>query len=424
MRNWTDAGLRHIGVMSARTRVTEVPERVRDLVAEMLALADAELSRPARGITTGGQVIPGVLDGAAAAVDTGEIRRAALAFADALDPDTRERLFLPFDSLEWRTWTNVHMNFFRHGVMLEDLDDRCRALALGLVRTALSARGFAQARDIMRLNELLSVVSGNTEEFGEWLYNITVFGPPSADEPWGWQLDGHHLVVNCVVAGDEITITPAFMGSEPVRVTAADVAAVRRGQFPATDISRFAGLDVLGLEERAGADLIGSLSAGQRAEAVLFPSLRPDQLPPHLQHWYNGRVQAGPLADNLVLPYQGIPGRSMTDAQRALLTGALAVFLGWSRDDHAAVRMAQALDHLDDTWFSWYGGTGPDDPFYYRIHSPAVLVEFDHHPGVVFDIEEPTRNHVHSVLRTPNGGDYGIDLLARHYALAHGGLPR
>jgi hypothetical protein len=33
----------------------------------------------------------------------------------------------------------------------------------------------------------------------------------------------------------------------------------------------------------------------------------------------------------------------------------------------------------------------------------------------VFDNEVPTRHHVHTVVRTPNGGDYGADLLAQHH---------
>jgi hypothetical protein len=71
--------------------------------------------------------------------------------------------------------------------------------------------------------------------------------------------------------------------------------------------------------------------------------------------------------------------------------------------------------HLDETWFSWYGGTGEESPFYYRVHSPVILIEFDHHPGVAFDNEVPTRNHVHTVVRTPHGGDYGADLLRQHH---------
>jgi hypothetical protein len=38
---------------------------------------------------------------------------------------------------------------------------------------------------------------------------------------------------------------------------------------------------------------------------------------------------------------------------------------------------------------------------------------------VVFANEEPTRHHVHSIVRTPNGNDYGIDLLRQHYERHH-----
>jgi hypothetical protein len=139
-------------------------------------------------------------------------------------------------------------------------------------------------------------------------------------------------------------------------------------------------------------------------------------LPRHLDHWVDGRVQAGAFKDNAVLPYQGLRADALTAAQRILLRRAIGVYLDWARDDHAAVRIAEVDAHLDETWFSWLGGTGDTDPFYYRIHSPVVLIEFDHHPGVAFDNDEPTRHHIHTVLRTPNGGDYGTDLLARHHA--------
>ena len=77
--------------------------------------------------------------------------------------------------------------------------------------------------------------------------------------------------------------------------------------------------------------------------------------------------------------------------------------------------MAEVAAHLDETWFTWMGAVGDDGPFYYRVQSPVVFIEFDHHPGVVFDNKVPTRNHIHTVLRTPNGGDYGHDLLRQHH---------
>ena len=47
---------------------------------------------------------------------------------------------------------------------------------------------------------------------------------------------------------------------------------------------------------------------------------------------------------------------------------------------------------------------------------PVVFIEFDHHPGVFLTNPDPTRFHIHTIVRRPNGNDYGIDLLRQHYA--------
>ena len=89
------------------------------------------------------------------------------------------------------------------------------------------------------------------------------------------------------------------------------------------------------------------------------------------------------------------------------------------RDDHARVQMAEVRAHLDETYFAWIGGTEPDSVFYYRIHSPVILIEFDHQrPGGSAPRvrpAKPMREHIHTVVRTPNGNDYGKDLLRQHY---------
>ena len=66
--------------------------------------------------------------------------------------------------------------------------------------------------------------------------------------------------------------------------------------------------------------------------------------------------------------------------------------------------------------FAWIGGTGPADAFYYRIHSPVILIEFDHQTPVALPgARVPGKAHIHTVVRTPNGNDYGKDLLRQHY---------
>src|SRR5262249_45182400 len=85
---------------------------------------------------------------------------------------------------------------------------------------------------------------------------------------------------------------------------------------------------------------------------------------------------------------------------------------------------SRACYHLRDTHFSWIGAYDDHGPFYYRIYSPVVLIEFDHQPGIVYANDEPTRDHIHTVVRTPNGNDYGKDLLRQHYARHDHSQPR
>jgi Protein of unknown function (DUF3500) len=88
---------------------------------------------------------------------------------------------------------------------------------------------------------------------------------------------------------------------------------------------------------------------------------------------------------------------------------------------HARVRMDEVRSHLNETYFAWFGDTGPTSPFYYRIHSPVILIEYDQQAAgpvgkaIGNSDQTPSRNHVHTLLGTPNGNDYGKDLLRQHY---------
>ena len=88
----------------------------------------------------------------------------------------------------------------------------------------------------------------------------------------------------------------------------------------------------------------------------------------------------------------------------------------------AAVKLDGGAAHLAETYFAWIGGYDEDSVFYYRIHSPVILIEFDHQRGIALANDEPSRNHIHTVVRTPNGNDYGQDLLRQHHTGAHRAL--
>lgn len=89
-------------------------------------------------------------------------------------------------------------------------------------------------------------------------------------------------------------------------------------------------------------------------------------------------------------------------------------------DDQARVQMADIEGHMEETYFAWIGGSAPDSVFYYRIHSPVILLEFDHQRPAglrhMFDPNQPMLEHIHTVVRVPNGNDYGKNLLREHYA--------
>ena len=112
--------------------------------------------------------------------------------------------------------------------------------------------------------------------------------------------------------------------------------------------------------------------------------------------------------------------------QKRQLLDLIGLYVGNMRDGHARVRMSEVEARLDDTYFAWIGGTADDSVYYYRVHSPVILIEFDHETPVglrhMYPAGVPYREHIHSVVRTPNGNDYGKDLLRQHYAQhPHGG---
>ncbi len=396
--DYEQLGLRGMPPLSARHK-----PGLPGLLLDLERFGDDAVAKPFVGITTDGVVVPGLFPIRKTGISTSAMVDAAHAYLQSLDGTQRAVAILPVDSDQWRTWCNVHIYMWRHGVLLEDLDAGRRAAALSLVRASLSARGFDDVRDLMRCNEFLAEITNSPDEYGEWAYFLTIFGTPSADEPWGWQLDGHHINLHCFVLGDQVALTPAFLGAEPCHIKS----------------GAFAGLRVFEAEAQNGLAMVRSLSNDQAKQAILYSSIHHGDVPPDRDVPIDGQMQAGAFQDNRRLSYEGLRADAMSDGQRRLLRDLVETYIGRIRDGHATLTMNDIVDHLDETHFTWMGGTDDVSPFYYKVQSPVVLIEFDHEPGVVFANEEPTRHHVHTIVRTPNGNDYGIDLLRQHYERHH-----
>ena len=86
---------------------------------------------------------------------------------------------------------------------------------MAVLRASMSPHGYELSRDVMKLNRFLGDIVHGPAVMGEWSYIFCLFGEPHATEPWGWQLFGHHLVLNCFVMGEQMVCTPAFWGAEP-----------------------------------------------------------------------------------------------------------------------------------------------------------------------------------------------------------------
>jgi uncharacterized protein DUF3500 len=353
----------------------------------------AEIAQAFRGLTADGHIIPDLYPLKSTGVSTAPLQEAALAFLASLPEADQARATFPVDAPEWRAWSNIHAFVMRHGVCLDDCTEEQRSRALDLLRATCSGRGFALARDIMRLNDALGELSGRPLEFREWYYWLSVFGQPSATEPWGWQLDGHHLNVNCFVLGDQVVMTPSFFGAEPTAV----------------DTGKHAGTRVFADEERLGLEFARSLTAGQREMALGDVG----------QQRMDGRIQTAAFRDNLVLTPAGVTAAELSQGQRRELLDLIQVYTGRQQDGHARIRLEETAQHLDETSFQWVGGFEDGSVFYYRIQSPVVSIEFDHLSGIAFDNDRPSRNHIHTVVRSPNGNDYGKDLLRQHLARHH-----
>jgi len=375
---------------------SQYPSNLLEQKGSFSAGAARALGQPFRGVATSDGIVEGLFPIKSTGVSTMPIRVAADRFLATLSTADLSRSHFAINDPEWRDWSNVDVGIFpRRGISLEDMSDSQKDAAWNLLAVALSAEGLEQTQNIMKTEQTLFELNGEPIRYGTEKYYFTMMGIPTVDGPWGFQLDGHHLVVNYFVLGDQVIMTPAFWGGEPV----------------VTEGGVFAGNTIMQEEQDTGLALMQSLNRSQQTIATIDP----DKV-------RNNQVAAA-NQDNLTLDFEGIKGSELDSSQKLNLLNVIRSFVGALRDPHAAVTMDEIGQHIDDTYFAWVGGAEDDAIFYYRVHSPVILIEFDHQ-GPVGTLKKnppgiPSRDHIHTIVRTPNGNDYGKDLLAQHLAQDH-----
>ena len=311
---------------------------------------------------------------------------AANVFLASLTPEQKKQATFAYDADERMHWNFIPDEAFpRNGLPIKDMTEPQRKLAMALLQSGLSARGYQTYTSIMALENILRAIEGGQRfKRDPEAHRFSIFGTPDAKGTWGWRVEGHHISLHFTVAnGTTIASTPSFAGTNP--------AEVRDGAEK--------GKRVLALQEDTGRSLVMALDATQRTTAV-FNATAPGEIVT------NNTLNINPLSP------EGLKVSAMTPAQRALLMQVIDAYAGMMTPDVAADRLAKIkAAGIENVGFAWAGPLERGQKHYYRVQGPTFLIEFDntHNGG----------NHVHSIWRDFKG-DFGRDLLREHLqASAH-----
>ena len=327
----------------------------------------------------------------------GELRMAAKDFLSSLNAGQRAALTFELTDDVRATWSNLPIVMAPPaGVLLRNLDDVQRMGVHRMLRASLSSQGYSKSAAIMWLDDVLGEIEtaalesnpraqsnpltvAMADDRNSGHYGIAIFGNPEQDN-WGWKITGHHLAVNITVAGDRTGFMPVFLGSNP-RVV---------GQGP------YAGWMALPEEGQLGIELMRSLTAKQTAAATIAAEVP-------------GDVFEGPGRRASLKKYEGLVASELKPRQLELLEDLVQEYVRNANGPSADAQFeAITLAGWSNVWFSWRGQVDENGKFYYRIHGPRILIEYN----------RQNENHDHAVVRDPSN-DYGEDWLEHHYREFH-----
>lgn len=323
-------------------------------------------------------------------------------FRASLSSELLTAASFPLGHVESYSWSNFPANRGnRGGIRFGALSADQLTLFYEVLNAFLSDDGYTKISLITK--DVETHLNGiNPGMWSTDYYHIALFGDPSTDGSWGFQLDGHHLALNFLVHGDEVSIIPAFIGSEPATIN---------------------GIEVLQDERGNAFVLLNSLDENQKEKATQTRGHRELQLGTG-----RGGIDAYQNYDYSSFVGVGLKASEMNAAQKVNLRNLIKTYVYNLETEFADVWMADINVGLDDTYFVWMGGTTTNDPIYYRVFNPAVWIEFNNEGGVGGRRDRRSRgsylDHIHTITRAPNGKDYGIfalnqgpKTLLEHYIL-------
>jgi len=327
-----------------------------------------------------------------------EIYSQTVDFINTLSSDEIETISYPMDDTLRTKWTNLPVGLApRPGIRYGDLSEESRIKFHHVLTTLFSSQGYLKTTSIMQLDDILNELytaeykekNINEELYQELMdlnwgygnYYISIWGKPEPAGNWGLKFGGHHISLNLTVAGNDFSLTPLFLGTDPAEVQS----------------SKYAGLRVLSKEEDYGFRLINSLSEEQKSIATLSMEVP-------------GDIITNPSNKNRLVDYTGIKADQLNEAQKKLLKRLIMEYIN-NLEHEKAHKYAEKIYNsgIDNIYFAWIGSYEPHKKHYYIINRPGFLIEYD---NVGFFKNDG--NHIHSIWRE-KGNDFGEDLLKSHY---------
>ncbi len=315
-----------------------------------------------------------------------ELADATSTFLSSLGDKQRELATRELSDNEAVNWHFVPGRYA--GVEMGALSGKQKALAHQVLRTMLSATGFAKAMAIADLENVLHGLESKPNKPAVHRdpnrYALLVCGTPNPDGTFVVRYQGHHVSLRmAVVDGMLVGHTPLFLGTNPHVVP-----------------KQFARPVVLRREEALGRELLAMFDGGMRAKVIIAETAPPD-------------VLLGPgKAPAELGERRGVAWSQMNKAQQKSLWRLLEVHANVLRPDVAKQDLARIrANGLAEMSFAWAGSTEPGKGHYYRIHGNHFAVEYD--------CTQNGANHVHVCWRDFDN-DFGGDALRRHREQQHG----
>ena len=316
------------------------------------------------------------------AQDVPEMAQVTKAFLASLTTAQRAKAQFSFDSPERFNWNFVPIA--RKGLPVKEIQDSQRPLMFRMMVAGMGTKGRTKVQTIMELeNALKELERGGQATRDSELYFISIFGEPSSTGIWGWRFEGHHVAFNVTMdSGKFVSAAPTFLGANP--------AEVREGPLR--------GLRALAREEDMARELLWSMNTDQRKAAII--NVRSP----------NDIITGNSRQAQLIMP-MGLAASSLNPKQKEMLFALIKEYAERTTGQNAIAVMTDLTRvGLDRIHFAWAGSEDRGQGHYYRIQTPAFLIEYDN--------TQNNANHIHSVWRDLKN-DFGMDALRDHYKTAH-----